>query len=153
MPCPKTFAQVQIHATEGQTGLSGSGAVDEVAKLIAGKPLVDARRLHVAIQAPKDLVMCRQLRPCQLMLYFNDSWIAVWFRRDPNNPDTLIASDPQLVGPLQQGWNADVWLPLRDGTEKLTVTQEFLREPRRTGGWAALKQSVGNMFGNKENGQ
>lgn len=153
LPCPKAFAQVRIHATDGQTGISGSGAADEVAKLIAGKPLIDARRLHVVIEAPTELVMCPEFRPCQLMLYFNDSWIAVWFRRDPNNPDTLIASDPQLVGPLQQGWNADVRLPLRHGTEKLTVTQEYLREPQRTGGWAALKASVGKLFGTKEKGE
>jgi hypothetical protein len=153
LPCPKAFAQVRIHATDGQTGISGSGAVDEVAKLIAGQPLIDARRLHVVIEAPSELVMCPEFKPCQLMLYFNDSWIAVWFRRDPNNPDTLIASDPQLVGPLQQGWNADIRLPLRHGTEKMTVTQEYLREPQRTGGWAALKASVGKLFGTKEKGE
>ena len=153
VPCPKSFAQVEIHTTEGHAGISGGGAIDEVAKLIAGKPLIDARRLHVVLQAPDDLIMCPQLKPCQLMLYFNESWIAVWFRRDPNNPDTLIASDPQLVRPLQQGWNVDVRLPLRDGMEKLTVTQEFLREPQRTGGWAALKASIENMFGTKEKGE
>lgn len=153
VPCPKVFAQVSVHATDGQTGISGNGAVDEVATLIAGKPLIDARRLHVVIKAPSDLLMCLQFRPCQLMLYFNDSWIAVWFRRDPNNPDTLISSDPQLVGPLQQGWNAEVRLPLRHGTEKLTLTQEHLREPQLTGAWAALKASVGNLFGNKEKGE
>ena len=153
VPCPKSFGQVRIHATDGQTGISGSGAADEVARLIAGNPLIDPRVLHVAIEVPTDLVMCPQFKPCQLMLYFNDSWIAVWFRRDPKYPDMLIASDPQLVGPLQQGWNADVRLPLRHGTEKLTVTQEYLREPQRTGGWAAFQASVGKLFGTKEKGE
>lgn len=150
MPCPKSFERVNIQTVNPQAGIGGNGTVQAVAELIAGKPLIDVHQLHLAIQVPDGLTMCPNLRPCQLMLRFNDSWIAVWFRRDPKHPDTLIASDPQLVGPVQRGWHADVRLPLRNGTEKVTVTEEFLREPESTGGWNQFVSSVKQMIGIKE---
>lgn len=153
MPCPQTFAHVQVHAVSQDAAISGAGTAQAVAALLAGKPLIDMRQLHLAIQVPDDLTMCPGLHPCQLMLYFNDSWIAVWFRRDPRNPDMLIASDPQLIGPLQQGWNAQVRLPLRHGAQKLTITNEYLREPESTGLWASLKGWIGKMAGTTEEKQ
>ncbi|MBK5265646.1 MAG: hypothetical protein JJE34_10510 [Alphaproteobacteria bacterium] len=153
MPCPRTFTRVNIQTVNPQAGIGGNGTVQAVAQLMAGKPVIDVHQLHLAIHVPDGLTMCPNLNPCQLMLRFNESWIVVWFRRDPKHPDTLIASDPQLVGPVQRGWHADIRLPLRNGVEKLTVTEEFLREPEPTGGLNQLMGSIEDMVGIKEEGR
>lgn len=150
LPCPKTFAQVMIKAPGEGMSVAGGGSPESAARLMAGKPMIDSRKLHLTITAPEDFALCPGLEPCQLMLHFNGSWTAAWFRRDPKNPRAIISSDPQLVGPIQRGWEAHVRLPLREGAENVTITNEALREPETFGGWSGFLRSIGTMMGMKE---
>lgn len=147
LPCPRIFASVNVATPEPDAAVAGNGSFQSVADLMAGAPKIDLRQLHLAIKVPQDLTICQGQEPCRLVLRFNDSWTAAWFKRDPRNPDMLVTSDSQLIGSLQHGWDAKVQLPLRNGSDKLTVTDAALRAPEAPSRWDTMIGSIKSLFG------